>query len=313
MRRNLPDLFLERLKTIIPKSQYEHVLRGFLSPRTLSVRINTLKVARKDFLKGLKEKNIVFKEISWTDDALVLDGDDPDALGMTDLVTEGLMYRQGLSSMLPVILLDPQQEDCVLDMCAAPGSKATQIAARMNNRGKIVCIEAVRGRYYRLKSVAQLMGAANISFHLMDARRYRPRDQLFDKILVDAPCSSEGRFKSDVPKTFAYWSPRKIKEMVRKQRGLLLVASRLLRPGGILIYSTCTFAPEENEGVVHWLLRKTEGMLEAEKIYFPGVASYPIVAEWKGKVFNELVKKGLRVLPGDDMEGFFVAKFKKKH
>ncbi|MCK5012371.1 MAG: RsmB/NOP family class I SAM-dependent RNA methyltransferase [Candidatus Omnitrophica bacterium] len=301
------------MKTIIPEAQYDRVVKSFFFPRTMSVRINTLKTGREDFLSILKRKNIIFKEVPWIKEALVLDGVSPLELGAMDIVVEGLIYRQGLSSMLPVILLDPQPADCVLDMCAAPGSKATQIAACMSNQSKIVCIEPVRGRYYKLKSVALLMGAANMSFHLTDARRFRSRNQLFDKILVDAPCSSEGRFRAGDPKTFAYWSPRKIKEMVRKQRGLLLSASRLLRPGGTLVYSTCTFAPEENEGVVHWLLKKDGGTLETEKIHVPEVESYSIGTEWKGKVFNDQVKRILRVLPCEEMEGFFIAKFKKNH
>jgi len=146
----------------------------------------------------------------------------------------------------------------------------------------------------------------------MDARRFRPRNSFFDKILVDAPCSSEGRFQSGNPKTLAYWSSRKIKEMMRKQRGLLLAASRLLKPGGILVYSTCTFAPEENEGVVHWLLKKTKGTLRTESIDIPGVASYPVVTQWNKKEFNGEITKCFRVLPNVHMEGFFIAKFKKE-
>ena len=313
MNQSLPDLFLERMKMVLPKDRYDLAMEGFSSPRALSVRVNSLKAGREDVLGALKERNIGFKEVSWAKDALVLEGISPAELGSMDLVTEGLVYRQGLSSMLPVIFLDPQPEEKILDMCAAPGSKATQIAARMNGQGKLVCIEAVRGRYYKLKSVVQLMGAGNVSIHLMDARRFHLRDEPFDKILVDAPCSSEGRFNIDAPKTFAYWSPRKIKEMVRKQKGLLLSASRLLRAGGVLVYATCTFAPEENEGVVHWLLKKTEGALAAEKVIAPAIGSYPAVTEWKGKKFNGQVQNCLRVLPGDGMEGFFIAKFKKNH
>lgn len=311
MPQNLPALFLERLKNILPEALYGRALQGFFSPRPLTVRINTLRTGRGPLLQELKKRNIVYREIAWSKEALILDGISPEGLGAGDLVTEGLIYRQGLSSMLPAVLLAPRPEDQVLDMCAAPGSKATQMAALMNNQGKIICVEAVRGRYYKLKSVARITGADNISFHLMDARRFRARGRLFDKILVDAPCSSEGRFRADTPKTFAYWSLRKIKETVRKQKGLLLAASRLLRPGGVLVYSTCTFAPEENEGVVHWLLKKTEGSLQTEEIRVPGVENYPSVTQWNGKVFNDQVKRILRVLPGEDMEGFFIAKLKK--
>ena len=106
---------------------------------------------------------------------------DSSALGEMDLVLEGHLYRQGLSSILPVLALDPKPGENVLDMCAAPGSKTTQIAARMENQGNIAAIDAVRGRYYWLMSVAQLMGAQKISFYLMDARRFRAKEGLFDK------------------------------------------------------------------------------------------------------------------------------------
>ena len=308
MTISLPPLFLERLKKIIPDKYYTNVIESFSGPKPLSVRINTLKIDKNKALDILKERGVTFKEVSWVGEALILEGIDPVEFGKMDLVSEGAVYRQGLSSMLPVVVLDPTSAERVLDMCAAPGSKVTQIAARMGNKGEITGLEAVRGRYYKLRSVAQLLGATNISFHLMDARRFRRKDQLFDKILVDAPCSSEGRFKSDNPKSFAYWSPRKIKEMKRKQRGLLLAASRLLRPGGILVYSTCTFAPEENEDVVQWLLKKTGGVLHTESIDIPEVATYPVVKEWNKRKFSEQTVNCFRVLPNRDMEGFFIAK-----
>ena len=99
--------------------------------------------------------------------------------------------------------------------------------------------------------------------------------------------------------------------MGHKQRGLLLSASRLLKPGGVLVYSTCTFAPEENEGVVDWLLRKTDGNLKIEPAVINGVQSYPAVEEWQGKIFNKEVKQCLRVSPTKEMEGFFIAKIVK--
>ncbi|MBN1870011.1 MAG: RsmB/NOP family class I SAM-dependent RNA methyltransferase [Candidatus Omnitrophica bacterium] len=311
MHPTLPALFLERLKDIVPATEYSRVLESFSFPRPLSARINTLKATKEDVLSNLKERNISIKEVSWMDEALVLEGLSVDEFRRMDLESKGIIYRQGLSSMLPVLTLDPQPGESVLDMCAAPGSKATHIAARMENQGQLVCIEAIRSRYYKLKNVALLMGAKNISFSLMDARRFRPRGRLFDRILVDAPCSSEGRFDANDPETFAYWSPRKINEMAHKQKGLLLAAGRLLKPGGILVYSTCTFAPEENEGVVDWLLKKTGGWLEAEKIHISDVRTYPAITEWKERPFHSQVKWGLRVLPGLNMEGFFVAKFKK--
>jgi NOL1/NOP2/sun family putative RNA methylase len=313
MTQHLPSPFLQRLETIIPSQQYDKVLQSFSEPAPLSVRINTLKTTKEKLTDILRQRNIVFEDVPWAEEALIFKGITRARLGQMDIVADGLVYRQGISSMLPVIILDPKPGEQILDMCAAPGSKTAQMAARMDNRGEITAIEAIRGRYYKLRSVMKLSGATNVSFKLMDARRFRPGDRVFDKILVDAPCSSEGRFKDGEPKTFAYWSPRKIKEMARKQRGLLLTAGRLLRPGGVLVYATCTFAPEENEGVVQWLLKKTEGALGIEHVNIQGAASYPAVTAWQGKVFGEDVRKCLRVLPGEGMEGFFVAKFHKRN
>mgnify|MGYP001569941000 CR=1 FL=1 len=308
-------VFLERLKTIVGNERYDQVAQSFSRPEVLSVRINTLKTTRPEILTKLKERNIAFREVPWSVEALILEGLQRKELGQMDLVNEGLLYRQSLSSMLPALVLAPRPGERVLDMCAAPGSKTTQMAALMRNEGEIVAVEAIRGRFYKLKSVLEQAGAANVATKLTDARRFRS-STLFDRILVDAPCSSEGRFKMDDPETYAYWSPRKIKEMVRKQRGLLLHASRLLKPGGTLVYATCTFAPEENEGVVDWLLRKTVGRLSLEPVHFTGIPNYPVLGGWpigprrgQGKTFDSRVQDCFRVLPDAEMEGFFIARF----
>ena len=301
-------IFLERLKRIVGNERYEQVVQSFSRLEVLSVRINTLKTTRSAILAKLKERNIVFGEIPWSAEALILEGIAREELGRMDFIDDGSLYRQSLSSMLPVLALAPQPGERILDMCAAPGSKTTQMAALMNNEGEIVAVEAIRGRFYRLKSVLAQCGATNAATKLTDARRFHS-SVLFDRILVDAPCSCEGRFKMDDPETYAYWSPRKIKEMVRKQRGLLLHASRLLKPGGTLVYATCTFAPEENEGVVDWLLRKTDGRLSLEPIHFMGVSSYPALEVWMEKNFDRKVKNCFRVFPDAGMEGFFIARF----
>ena len=308
MNKELPPVFLNRLRTILPKDAFISVLRGFSTSSPLSVRINTLKTTRNQVLALLKGKGITYETVSWTEDALILNTESADVLSKMNLVKEGYLYRQGLSSMLPVIVLRPQPGDAVLDMCAAPGSKTSQMAAMMQNQGSILAIERVRRRYYKLRSVTELLGVKNVSFRMMDARRFRPTDMLFNKILVDAPCSSEGRFKQDNAKTYAYWSLRKIKEMVRKQRGLMLSASRLLKPGGSLVYSTCSFAPEENEGVIDWLIKKTKGTMHVAALSIIDVRSYPALTAWQRKTFDSQIENCLRVFPDGIMEGFFIAK-----
>jgi len=305
--KNIPDLFWQRLKDIIPSELFEDVQRSFSLQRLSGLRVNTLKAEPEIIKEQLRSQTISFVSLPWSATALLVANDARENKEFQRLLADGQIYFQGLSSMLPVLALDPKPGERVLDLCAAPGSKTTQIAALMQNDGSIIAVEAIRNRFYRLKSVVTLLGAQNIRYQVMDGRRFRSPEP-FDKILVDAPCSSEGRFSAADPDSFAYWSPRKIKEMVRKQRGLLLQATRLLKPGGVLVYSTCTFAPEENEGVVDWVLRKSAVPLAVESVAFEGVSSYRPVLAWGEKVFDPRVGHCCRVLPDAQMEGFFMAK-----
>lgn len=303
-----PPLFMERLQTIIPKEYQESVLKTFGEPASLSVRVNVLKTVKEKVGYFLREQNIRFKEIAWYHDALILGGISKKELGQTSLVQNGFIFIQSLSSMLVPLILDPKPGDHILDMCAAPGGKATQIAALMHNQGSLLALENVKERYFKLKSVISLLGADVIQPKLTDARRFSRGVNLFDRALVDAPCSAEGRFKTTSEESFAYWSPQKIKEMAHKQKELLLAASRLLKPGGILVYSTCTFAPEENEAVIDWFLQQTKNSFRVLKPENFPILTYPTVGQWSHKVFDRQVSCCLRVLPHEAMEGFFIAK-----
>jgi 16S rRNA (cytosine1407-C5)-methyltransferase len=207
------------------------------------------------------------------------------------------------------VVLNPHSEDLVLDVCAAPGSKTTQMALMMKNRGEITALDSVKNRFYKLKAVCTLMGALNVKCLLTDARRFRAGDTLFDKIMVDAPCSSEGRFTTLDKDSFGYWSPRKIKEMAHKQKGIILSAARCLKPGGFLVYSTCTFAPEENETVVDWFLRKTKGEFTLEPFDLPGVPRYPALKSYENRTYTQDLSFCWRVLPDGIFSGFFIARF----
>jgi len=317
----LPELFFQRLKKIIPPDCLQSALESFQINKALSFRINTLKISRQEMVAILNSRKVDFKSISWYPDGIVMVPSTKDK--MEDLVQRGLLYQQGLSSMLAPVALAPSFGESVLDLCAAPGSKATMIAALLENSGKILCVEKVRSRMYKLQSVVKLLGATNIEVKLADGRKLfwqkgkdnkriiknssvEPFD--FDKILVDAPCSSEGRFHLSRKKTFSYWSLRKIKEMRKKQKGLLLSASRMLRPEGSLIYSTCTFAPEENEEVIQWFLKKTEGKFRVVPLDVKDIRTTSPLLEWGGKVFDKQIENCMRVLPDEKMEGFFIAK-----
>ena len=306
---SLPHRFVERLQKILPDEKFQSFLPHFSREKHLSLRINTLKVTREDAMEYLKAQGISYSEVGWCKEALVLKEISKRTFREDPWVGEGKLYIQNLSSMLPVLVLDPKPGEQVLDMCAAPGSKTTQIAAQMKNEGRIVALDAIRGRYFKLKSNCERLGTRIADIKCLDARRFKMKESFFDKVLVDAPCSSEGGFNVNSPKSYAYWSERKIKEMSRKQKGLLLNATRLLKPGGTLVYSTCTFAPEENEACVDWLLRKLEGRISVQAIDLKYIPMYPTLTKWKKKVYNPEVRNCLRIVPDERWIGFFIAKF----
>ncbi len=309
--KELPEQFVARLKQILPPQLFNGVMESFLNPRPLSVRINTLKAQITKVRDSLSKKNISFKLVEGLEFALILENISKEELNELDLIKEGLLYQQSLSSMLVAKLLDPQPQERCLDLCAAPGSKTSLMSSLMNNDGEIIALDSVKERFYKLKSVLNILGVKNVQVKLTDGRKFKS-DGLFDKILVDAPCSSEGRFHLSQPKTFSYWSERKIKEMAHKQKGLLLNAARYLKKGGRIIYATCTFAPEENEGVLHWFLKKNQGHFICEPIKtMAGLRTYPTVLEWKEKVYNPQIANAIRILPDDHFDAFFIAQLKK--
>lgn len=302
----LPPVFIDRIKQIIPQEYQQDVMRNFTVRSPYVLRLNGCKAEPAVIRETLQKEGLPFEDIPSLP-AVVIGESSTDNPALQKILDAGLVYKQSVASMLPALVLDPHPQDYILDLCAAPGSKTSQIADMMKNQGVLIAVEHIRPRYYRLQSVLRQLGVTVAQTKLMDGRRYRSH-YLFDKILVDAPCSSEGRFKVFEPESYAYWSPRKIKEMVQKQRGILLNASRLLKSGGTLVYSTCTFAPEENEGVVDWLLRKTDGSLKLVPIKLDGIMTYPALLTWEKRTYNDQLQHGYRVLPTDKVEGFFIAK-----
>jgi NOL1/NOP2/sun family putative RNA methylase len=313
MQTNLPGPFIARLSKIVSNDLYPSMIGSFdKKDRRLIGRCNTLKISGKEMKNILSEEKIAWQNPSFIDEAFILEQRENATAALSALTREGRFYPQSLSSMLPPLVLNPLEGENVLDLCAAPGSKTTQMAAMMKNRGRITAVEPVRGRFYKLKSVCQLLGADIVRCVFCDGRRFRSVE-LFDKVLIDAPCSSEGRFKADDEESCRYWSVRKIREMAHKQKGLLMNAGRLLKPGGVMVYSTCTFAPEENEGVLDWFLKKTGEQFDVLPIDIPtgGPQKYSCLTAWNKRSFDPRVLSAVRIFPDDFYEGFFIAKMKK--
>jgi len=264
-------------------------------------RRNDLK-ASDNFKEKINESFEVVERASWNEKIFRLK--ETETPGKTSLHWRGEYYVQEESAALPVEALDPQPGEKVLDMCAAPGGKATQIADKMNNKGLVVANDDSAQRMKSLHANVYRTGAACVTATNYDGRQI-PEDIKYDRILVDAPCSGEGdRFY----RNFKPASEDEIEGLSKLQKQLASKATDLLKEDGVLVYSTCTITPEENEEVVKHLLE--EG-LELEKIE-PGFEHSKGVQNFDGKNYGEEMNKAVRVYPHHINSGvIFVAKFRK--
>lgn len=316
----LPEAFLRRLEQIIPPDRLDAVQESFCQKKPTTFRANTLKISADALAAELTKLGIAFEQVPWYREAFILQSlvgvhhDRPlqRILTETDLYKNGFLYVQSLSSMIPPIILDPKPGEKILDIAAAPGSKTTQMAAMMENTGMIVANDKSHVRLYKLKANLLLQGVTNTMVSQIPGQILWQRyENYFDKVLVDVPCSMEGRFLTEDPKSYHDWSTKKIKPLVQTQRFLMRSAVSATRPGGLIVYSTCTLAPEENEGIIDWILKKEGNRLEI----LPITAELPDrvqgLTNWNEKSYHPDLAKTLRILPSELMEGFYVALLRK--
>jgi len=309
------EQFVERIKKLLTeKEDYEKFMKIIHEKPLNYIRCNTLKISPEELRKKLEEKgwkmNQPFEkypEIMLIESQLA-----PGELGKAIEHLIGYYYVQEVCSMMSVLALDPQPEELVLDLCASPGSKTTQIAARMNNTGTLIANDKDLGRITILSANLERCGVSNTIITREDAiqlcRKLERLDLKFDRILVDAPCSGEGTLRSS-PKTFIMWNLDMVKKLSRLQKKMVASVIPLLKEGGTLVYSTCTHAPEEDEEVAEFLVKNFG--FEVEKIELP-LKCRPGIKEWNGEEFKNS-ENVCRIYPQDnDSEGFFVAKLKKK-
>lgn len=289
------------------------VVESLIEPNLISFRVNTLKVPIEEVLTQLSLMGIMPKCIPWFQSAFTIPSLQRKLLMGCELYSAGKIYLQNASSLLPVLILDPKPNDYILDLAAAPGSKTSQMACLMQNTGQIAAVEKSKSRFFKLIQNLKQQGVTCVRTFLKDGTIIgRLCPERFDKVLLDAPCSSEGRFEANNPKTYLYWSEKKINEMARKQRKLIISAFQALKPGGILVYSTCTFAPEENEAVIIFLMDKFQDRLTIEKIDLPFSNIQSGLSHWENQVYPSVLQNCIRVLPNEYMGGFFICKIRKK-
>jgi NOL1/NOP2/sun family putative RNA methylase len=211
-------------------------------------------------------------------------------------------------SALPATVLDPRPGERVWDACAAPGSKTTQLAALMDDRGTLVGNDNSLGRLSALRHNAERLGVTNLVVTNRDARNFSMRGlgfEAFDRAIVDAPCSCEGTCRKN-PTALEEWTLDHVHQVAGVQKGILKRAVQATRPGGTVVYSTCTFAPEENEAVLDHVLGEEDCRLVP---FETPLETSPGVTEWEGETFDPSVERAHRVYPHyNDTGGFFCAK-----
>lgn len=284
------DDYFARMKNILGEN-YDRFLETVDKEPYRAVRVNTLKILPEELLPLLP---FAGEKVPFADDGYYVDAD---KLGKHPLHHAGAFYVQEPSAMSAVTALDVQPGDKVLDLCAAPGGKSTQIASKLSGTGLLWANEIVRPRAHILLSNIERMGVKNAVVSNMSPEALCPRlEGFFDRVLVDAPCSGEGMFRKDKEAIYE-WSVEHSMACAERQKSILDCAAASVRPEGFLVYSTCTFAVDENEGVVaHFLKHHPEFELVDTGCRF-GVPT---------------LEKALRVYPFNGGEGHFVAKFRRK-
>lgn len=304
----LPQVFLERLRRILSRKDFEAVVTSFSRKRLLAFRLHRAGTCADAVRRKLEEQGFCVRSLEWYADGFLLENGSVCELQQTEAYKSRQIYIQGVSSMLVPVVLDPQPGQRVLDVAAAPGSKASQMAFMMRGAGELHANEKIRTRFYKLQSILRNQGFQNIYLHCRPGEWYlKHENNTFDRVLLDAPCSSESRFHSANPKSAAFWSLRKIQEMQHKQKRLLEAAFSALKPGGKMVYATCTFAPEENEAVLQWGLERFKDRMRILDLKLPLQNTMDGLTEWEGRRFDDSIRHTKRILPDGIMEPFFVA------
>jgi 16S rRNA (cytosine1407-C5)-methyltransferase len=281
------DIFVEKVQKIFgPK--HAMIMKHLYSKPPVTFRINTNNISTNEALMDLKSQGFKIRPGPLKNSYIVEQSSDNKKLSETNLFNEGKIYIQRLSSMVPVLMLEPKEGEKILDLCAAPGSKTSQMALITNCKSQIVAVDNNKERVYKMEANLKNQGFEKVQIIHENAvgleRKYKLFNSYFDRILLDAPCSNEGLICLTDPKAFDYWHPKLPKKLSKLQKKLVASAIRMLRPGGTLVYSTCTFSKEENEDIVAWIVKKFKNMSLQE------------------------VKK---ILPDGEFTGFFAAKLVK--
>jgi NOL1/NOP2/sun family putative RNA methylase len=294
----------DRYRDIIP--DYAGFFSALEQPLPVSIRVNTLKIGPGPFQDLLRGKGYDLEPVRGIEEAFILRG--VEAPGATLEYFLGYYQIQGLTSMLPAKILNPRPGEIILDLCAAPGGKTTYLAQLMGDHGLVVANDFKYERTHVLRSHIDRLGILSVLVCCYFGQAF-PLRRKFDRVLLDPPCSAEGTYRAGLPPTQSE-NPKVARHLVRIQKELLQHALRVLRPGGTLIYSTCTYAPEENEAVVNDAVSSGQAELLPVQIPFPHSQG---LTSWQGEAYHADLVKALRFYPHQvNSWGFFVAHLRKR-
>ena len=301
--QTVKENIIERYSNIVDNSP--KFAKFVNEPLKQSFRVNTLKGEKEEVLEKLKTYDSKIEKVKWNDNAFVSNLTN---LGSSIEHFTGQIYIQELTSMIPpLIVKDVIEENKIIDCCAAPGSKTTQIADMMQNRGHIIANDSRHTRIKSLRGNLDRLGVTNTTVSLRDFKSFpNTKAELY---LVDAPCSSEGtiRKKNAVARK---WKEKDYERFSKLQKGLLKKACQMAPKGSTIIYSTCTFSPDENEKIVSEIL--TEESIDLKRINLNGLKTGKGITEWNGQKYDKEVEKCMRIWPHqNDTDGFFVARMEK--
>ncbi|ACP48065.1 RNA methylase, NOL1/NOP2/sun family [Sulfolobus islandicus Y.N.15.51] len=305
------DYMIERyLNMFSSKEELEEYLNSCSFPLKKSIRCNTLRTDCKKLEEMMSEKGFILEKVKWLQHGYIIKRTPPmPSLGSTLEYLMGYYHIQGLASMVPAYVLNPSQDDFVLDMAAAPGGKTTQVSQIMQNKGLVVAVEKKRSRIRALLSNVNRLGAENVVLVKTDVLNLRRINKFqFDRILLDAPCSGEGLIQKDPTRRYKT-TIDDLRDFAYSQLSLIEIAYELLKEGGYIVYSTCSVAPEENELIVNFAIEEL-GMKTMSVEGYPASNGY---VEYYNTKFNIDVKNCLRFFPHTQgTEGFFLCLLKKE-
>jgi NOL1/NOP2/sun family putative RNA methylase len=304
--RKYPQTFLQRMERLLG-SEYQDFIASLHQPATIGLRVNTLKLSSTEFSQRSPYQ---LSPIPWCSSGFsvepAIDASDSISPGKHPYHAAGLYYMQEPSAMAAVQMLAPQPGERVLDLCAAPGGKATHLAALMKNKGLLVTNEIHPKRVWALAENLERCGVRNAVVVNENPQRLAEQfEGFFDRVLLDAPCSGEGMFrKAEVARR--EWKPELLSSCSLRQSGILEHASRMVKQGGYLAYTTCTFSPEENESVIATFLANHS---EFDLLAMPRLPGFqPARPEWVGLTPAHKVNRAIRIWPHlSQGEGHFIA------